>query len=69
MSTHVQLATLTQTLFAKSFEEIDANVKYDFFVIFTYFKYQLRSKKLQADLSSCPPLSLSKLEFSLVVSW
>ena len=32
--------------------------------IATYFKCWLRSKKLQAHLSTCPPLSISKLDFT-----
>ena len=35
-----------------------------FFFIFTYFRCQLRTKRLQADLSCCPPLSISKLDIS-----
>ena len=40
-----------------------------FFVIFTYIKCQQRSEKLQTHLSSCPPLSISKLDFSHLKFW
>ena len=50
----------------KGFEKIDKNVKCHYFIIVTYFKCQLRCKKLQAHLSCCPPLSISKLDFRQV---